>query len=200
LAEASSQDLISRLREAIDRLPPGLRDHIIRVETEALRLADLHRIDPRRVLVAVLGHDLARAETGPRLLELAERYEIAPDSVERASPILLHGPVAARMLMRDYGFDEREILGAVAAHTTARPGMSPLEKLVFVADKIDQEKVERKPALAEVRRLAESDLDAAVLRFLDLHLLEAVERKWQLHPNSVAARNELLAGAGEFED
>jgi HD superfamily phosphohydrolase YqeK len=109
----------------------------------------------------------------------------------------LHGPLAARALEREYGYKEPEVLAAVAAHTTARPGMSRLERALFIADKIEHDKVARKPALAEVRELANRDLDAAMLRFLDLHLIEAVERRWQVHPRTLAARNELLArGAG----
>jgi HD superfamily phosphohydrolase YqeK len=73
--------------------------------------------------------------------------------------------------------------------------MSRLEKALFVADKIEHDKVARKPGLAEVRGLAERDLDAAMLRYLDLHLVEAVERRWQVHPRSVAARNQLLAAS-----
>jgi HD superfamily phosphohydrolase YqeK len=71
--------------------------------------------------------------------------------------------------------------------------MSVFEKALFVADKIEHDKVARKPGLAEVRELAEHDLEAATLRFLDLHLIEAVERCWQVHPRTVEARNELLA-------
>jgi predicted HD superfamily hydrolase involved in NAD metabolism len=186
-------DLVSRLRKAVATLPQGLREHVLRVEEEALRLARLHRLDGERLRIAALGHDLARAEPPAQLLRLAAAYGIDPDAVQAASPILLHGPVSARILQRDYACDDAEVLAAVAAHTTARPGMGPLEKALFLADKTEHDKVDRKPALAEVRALAESDLDAALLRFLDLHLLEAVERRWQLHPDSVAARNALLA-------
>jgi predicted HD superfamily hydrolase involved in NAD metabolism len=185
--------LIERLRAAVERLPAGLRDHVLRVEKEALRLAALHGLDTERLRIAALAHDLARAEDGPALIELARRYEVEADEVERASPILLHGPVGARMLERDYGYADPEVMAAIAAHTTARPGMSLLEKALFVADKIEDDKVRRKPGLAEVRALADTDLDAAMLRFLALHLVEAAERSWQVHPRALAARNELLA-------
>jgi len=188
-------ELVSRLRAGLERLPQGLREHVLRVEQEALRLAQVHRLDAERLRVAALGHDLARAEPPSELQRLAAEYGIVADAVQAASPILLHAPVSARLLQREYACDDAEVLAAVAAHTTARPGMGRLEKALFLADKIEHDKVRRKPALAEVRALAESDLDAALLRFLDLHLLEAVERRWQLHPDSVAARNELLAKA-----
>lgn len=186
-------DLTARLRDAVDHLPEGLRAHVLRVEAEAMRLAELHGLDPERLRIAALGHDLARAESDEDLLQLARRYELSLDEIEKASPILLHGPLAARVLEREYGYGEAEVLAAVAAHTTAHPGMSTLEKALFVADKIEHDKVQRKSGLAEVRNLADRDLDAAMLRFLDLHLIEAVERRWQVHPRTVAARNELLA-------
>jgi predicted HD superfamily hydrolase involved in NAD metabolism len=185
-------DLLQRLHDAVSRLPDGLHEHVLRVEEEAARLAKLHGLDGERVRIAVLGHDLARAEPDQRLLELAAQYGVEANTIEQASPVLVHGPVGARMLARDYGYDDAEVLGAVASHTTARPGMTKLEKALFIADKIEHDKIARKPGLAEVRRLADTDLDAAMLRFLDLHLIEAVERGWQLHPSSVAARNELL--------
>jgi predicted HD superfamily hydrolase involved in NAD metabolism len=192
--------LVERLRRAVEALPSGLRDHVLRVEEEAVRLATLHGLDAERLTIAALAHDLARAADDATLIELAQRYCVPADEVERASPILLHGPVGARMLERDYGYADAEVGSAIAAHTTGRAGMSMLEKALFVADKIEHDKVSRKPALAEVRALADTDLDAAMLRFLDLHLIEAVERGWQVHPRALGARNALLAARQRMEN
>ncbi len=188
----SPNELILKLRAAVAVLPRGLQAHVLTVEVEAVRLAGLHGLDPDRLRIAALGHDLARGELPERLPALAARYGAEIDAVERASPILLHGPVAARMLIHDYACDDAEILDAIAVHTTASPGMTALAKALFVADKVDPTKVARKPRLAEVRELADTNLDSAVLRYLDLNLLEAVERGWQVHPRTLAARNELL--------
>jgi predicted HD superfamily hydrolase involved in NAD metabolism len=190
---APAEDLVARLRRAVDVLPKGLQEHIGRVEAKALELAACQGVDSARVTVAVLGHDLARAVRPGALSELARRYGVEPDDLEEGEPILLHGPVAARMLASEYGVRDEEVLAAAAWHTTARAGMSRLEKVLFLADKLEPEKVDRRPAWAEVERLAGEDLDAAVLRFLDLYLGEALERGWPIHPRTVAARNELLA-------
>jgi predicted HD superfamily hydrolase involved in NAD metabolism len=184
--------LCRRLREAVERLPDGLRDHVFRVEEESARLAGDHAVDIGLARIAALGHDLARAEPDERLLAMAVAYGLVPDDVEQAEPILIHGPIATRILARDYGLDYGEILAGIAAHTTARPGMSALEKVLFLADKIEVDKVKRRPAWEEVRELAPKDLDAALRRFLDLHLAEAIQRGWHIHPRTIAARNELL--------
>src|SRR5690606_6333075 len=109
---------------------------ILRVEAESLWLAESHGVDAKRAAVAALGHDLVRHLSGPELLTMASRYGLAPDAIEIASPILVHGPVAARILSRDYGFRDAEVLAGIDCHTTARPGMSQLEQVLFIADKI----------------------------------------------------------------
>ncbi|HEU0075901.1 MAG TPA: bis(5'-nucleosyl)-tetraphosphatase (symmetrical) YqeK [Dehalococcoidia bacterium] len=185
--------LETRLRVAVAELPDGLRAHIERVEAEAARLARLHGVDEDRARLAALGHDLVRHKGGAELLELATAYGLTPDEVERASPILVHGPVAAAMLLQDYGVEDADLVLGVDCHTTARAGMTALENVLFVADKVEPHKLMRDAALSEVKDLAEGDLDAGVLRYLDHYLDEAVRRGWRVHPRSVEARAELSA-------
>jgi len=94
--------------------------------------------------------------------------------------------------LKYYGIDDRQVLAAARFHSTGRAGMSLLEKVIFVADKIEPGKVRATPALARVRELADRDLDAAILEYLDQMLVVAREEGWPLHPQAVAARNELL--------
>jgi predicted HD superfamily hydrolase involved in NAD metabolism len=182
----------ARLRQAVDELPSGLREHVLRVEAEAASLALRHRQDEERARLAALGHDLVRHIKGAQLLGLASQYGLAPDPVEQASPVLVHGPVAARILRRDYAYDDAEVLAGIDCHTTARSGMSALEKVLFIADKVEPGKLVHEAALGEVKDLAEESLDAAVLRYLDHILEQAVRRRWLVHPRSLEARNELL--------
>lgn len=190
-------DLEARLRSAIEALPEGLRAHILRVEAESLMLAGLHGVDEQRVAVSALGHDLVRHLRGPDLLTMALQYGLNPDAVEVASPILVHGPVAARILERDYGFDDPEVLAGIDCHTTARAGMSALEQVLFVADKVEPNKLAREAELAEVKSLAQDDLRTAILRYLDFNLEKSIRRGWQVHRRSVEARNELLLVLGK---
>jgi predicted HD superfamily hydrolase involved in NAD metabolism len=186
-------EIESRLRDAIAKLPDGLTAHILRVLDEALHLAPAHEVDPSAVTVAVLGHDLFRAHPPAELRGLAAKLGYKPDPVEGLEPILLHGPLAARILRDEYGVSDDDVLRAAEHHTTAGAGMSTLQKLVFVADKIEPHKRARAAAVEEVAHLASSDLDAALLAYLDHHLRVAADTGWPLHPNTIAARNELIA-------
>ena len=183
---------IPALRAAVSRLPRGLAEHIEGVVVEARRLGLLHGADEQQAALAAWGHDIARALSPSELLAEARRLGLTVDPVEEEAPILLHGPVGAAILSRDYAIQDAEVLAAARHHTTGRAGMSTLEKVVFLADKIEAGKLRGEPAPAKVRQLADRDLDAAILEHLNQHLLEASRRSWPLHPNTVAARNELL--------
>ncbi len=185
-------DVEERLRAALTKVPPGLAEHVISVVDEATRLAKLHGIDVEAAKIAALGHDLLRAHNDRRLLTIAEQQSFAADPVDLMEPILMHGPLAVAILREQYGVLDADVLGAVAAHTTAAPAMSPLQKLLFVADKIEPHKAGNLAPVLRVRDLAETDLDVALLAYLDYHITVALERTWPLHPNTTAARNELL--------
>ena len=189
---ATVTNVTANLRTAVEALPPKLRDHILRVENEAMKLARHHGEDPERASIAALGHDLVRHKSHEELLDLARRYDIDPDPVEIASPVLVHGPIAARMLTRDFDLTDEEIILGVDCHTTARPGMTMIEKMLFIADKIEPNKLKRGGGLQEVYDLRKKDIDAAVLRFLDLRIEEALSGGGQIHPRLIEARNDLV--------
>lgn len=191
-------DLEQRLREALHRLPRGLEAHVLRVVAEAERLAAVHGVDPAQARIAALAHDLLRAtdddaREASELLRIARAQRYPMEPADEMAPILLHGPLAVTLLRDEYGVHDEDVLGAVAWHTTAHAGMTRLQKLLFLADKIEPHKRARAAAVHGVATLAETDLDAALLAYLDYHVAVALETGWPLHPNTVAGRNELLA-------
>ena len=186
-------DIEERLRAALAKAPEGLAGHVLRVVEQATRLAAIHDVDPEAAKIAALGHDILRAHSDERLLTIAAEQAYPLDDVDRIEPILLHGPLAVPILREQYGVVDADVLGAVAAHTTAMPHMTKLQKLLFVADKIEPHKIEKRAPVQRVRDLAERDLDAALRAYLDYHVLVALDERWPLHPHTVAARNELVA-------
>ena len=163
-------------------------------------LAERHGVDSARASLSALGHDLVRHLKGQDLLSMASLYGLKPDAIEVASPILTHGPIAAQILTRDYAFDDEEILAGIDCHTTARAGMTPVEQVLFVADKVEPNKLAREPALGDVREAARDSLDAAVLRYLDMNIEKSLQKRWLLHPRTLEARNDMLRRIGEVAE
>jgi len=141
----------SRLRQ----LPKGLRDHIQRTREIARELGQIHQLDLELIDLAAASHDIARANKAKALLEEAKRLGLTIHPVDKELPVLLHGPVATRWL-QDAGVQDPRVLEAVHWHSTANRGLGPIAKVVFLADKLDPEKVRRYPYLETVRGLAHS--------------------------------------------
>ncbi len=181
------------VQSALDVLPSGLREHIQRVRVVARQLAQRHGVDAALADLGAAAHDLGRAMKGDVLLARAREYGLPVHLVEERKPLLLHGPVIAAWLERLPDAVAPEVIEAVRWHTTGHRGMGRVARVVFLADKLDPEKVREWPELERVRGLAQEDLDRALLAFLDLELAYFLRQGYLVHPESVELRNTLLA-------
>jgi predicted HD superfamily hydrolase involved in NAD metabolism len=159
----------------------------------ARELADCHGIDGERAALGMLAHDVARAMPEEELTRRATEMGLPIGMVEREVPVLLHGPVGAEILTRESGLDEPALYWAVYWHTTAHPSLDSLGKVVFLADKLDPEKIAWYPYLPELHQLALENLDRAVLEFLNREMISMVSQGRMVHPVVVETRNHLLA-------
>lgn len=176
----------------LPELPAGLVDHIDRVVATAAELASRHGIDERRALLAAQGHDLLRGVAPEQLLETARRRGIDVGAVEEAHPVLLHGLLGAMELEERGWLADRELLDAIYWHTTGHPDYGPLAWVVFIADKVEPEKVRRWPALGAVAEVAEESLEEAALMYLALNRRKAVRAGWRVHPMAERTHGALL--------
>ncbi|MCL1818399.1 MAG: bis(5'-nucleosyl)-tetraphosphatase (symmetrical) YqeK [Spirochaetaceae bacterium] len=128
--------------EAAERLDAFLRQTLsARRYKHSRAVAELcveicHRFgyDPGAGYFAGLGHDTAREMPPAELAAEAAKAGVAITDYERQRPVLLHGPVAALVLRRDFGIQNEDILEAVRCHSLGAPDMGLLAKILFVAD------------------------------------------------------------------
>ena len=189
---SQSPELLQHLQSRVESLPDGLKAHIYRARDVALELAERHKIDAARTELGILAHDVMRATPGRELLRMAEEAGLPVGVLDRRLPILLHGPVGAESVRRENDLADDEILEAVRWHSTAHPSLSPLGKLVFIADKLDPQKAAADPYQPELRKMAEEDLDLAVLEFLSREAEGRIQRREPVHPISIETINCLL--------
>jgi predicted HD superfamily hydrolase involved in NAD metabolism len=190
-----ASNIEDQIKSRVEGLPKGLKEHIGRVQVVARDLADQHHIDPEKTRLGALAHDIARAMKEDQLLQKAVELGIKIHPVEAQVPILLHGPVAAEMLRSMDGMDDPDIYEAVYWHSTAHAGLGPAAKVVFLADKLDPQKITRYPYLEELRELAMKTLDGAVLDFLTREIIVLLRQGSLVHPISLEARNDLIVQA-----
>ena len=97
--------------------------------------------------------------------------------------------IGADICKKKYNFTE-EMQNAIKYHTTGNENMNILAKIIFVADKT--EKNRKYEDLKTVRDLADEDLDKCILYILDYMLVDNVNKKKLIHPNSIKIRNKIM--------
>lgn len=127
----------------------------------------------QKAKVAGLLHDCAKCMENEKKLKICNKNNISYSQIELENPYLLHGKVGAFIAQQKFNIQDKDILNAITWHTTGRPNMSLLEKIVFIADYIEPS---RKPIseLDVIRKLAFEDIDQAMIKILSntLHYLE----------------------------
>ncbi len=186
-------DLPDAIESRLNELPAGLRDHVERSRGVGQEIAIRHGVNACLVDTGIAAHDLARAVRKRVLLSEAERLGLHIDFVDRHHPLLLHGPVAAAWLSEDDDYNAGAVLESVRVHTTGRPGMGDIAKVVFLADKLDPWKVERASFLRRVEDVAQTDLDAAILLYLEKTIERLIADGQMVHPTAVKYRNDLIS-------
>jgi predicted HD superfamily hydrolase involved in NAD metabolism len=177
------------------RVPKKRLEHMLRVETLAVRLARFWGVSEEKASVASLLHDIVRDEPESSLLELVESTDdpLIRDMAETSATIVLHAPVGALIARRDFGVDDPEILRAIALHTTGAPHMDRLAMIVFLADYCESGR--HFNGVQEVRSLLFSSLETAMLRALaqTLAYLRRHSRPMDRHTVDAAAAFACLA-------
>jgi len=140
--------------------------HTLGVAYLASSLAMRYRLDPERLFTAGLLHDCAKNIPNDEKYALCRKYRIALNETEKKAPYLLHSKLGAYLAEHEYGIKDEEIINAIRYHTTGRPDMSLVEKIIFTADYIEINRKEA-PNLTEIRELAFTDIDGAVRKILN---------------------------------
>jgi predicted HD superfamily hydrolase involved in NAD metabolism len=147
------------------KMDDGRYEHTLGVMYTCAALAMRYEYDIQRAQLAGLLHDCAKCIPNGRKLKLCEKHNIPITETERKNPFLLHAKLGAFLAAKKYGIDDREIISAIRNHTTGKPNMSLLDKIVYVADYIEPRR-SKAANLTEIRRLAFIDLDKALYRIL----------------------------------
>lgn len=160
----------SKIRHKLeDELSEKRYEHTLGVAVTARMLARIHGADEEAAYVAGLLHDCAKNLSHKDRMHLCNKVGVEVTQIELDNPELLHAKAGSILAAKEYDIKDQDILNAISSHTTGRPGMSKLEKIVFTADYIEPGRDER-PGLKELRTEAFQDLDSCVLHILDTTL------------------------------
>lgn len=161
--------------------------HTLSVAEEAAKLAERYGENPERARLAALFHDMCRSFPQAVLNMYIRHLGLPKKFID--NPNLSHGKIAAELMVKDYGIKDKDMVNAVAYHTTGRAGMSRLEKILFLADAIEPGR--SYPTVEETRALAYEDLDMACINALE-RTIEYIQGKGEyLDPDTIEAKDDL---------
>lgn len=162
--------------------------HTLGVAEEAQKLAEVYGDAElvKKAEYAGLLHDCAKDYPDDMKKRFCKEYHVPVDDVMKKQLGLIHPFLGAEVAKREYGVEDEDIIGAIRWHTTGKPEMTVLEKIVFIADYIEPN---RKPfdGLEKARKLAYENLDKAMAYILESTIEYVKERNRALHPYSVEA-------------
>ena len=128
-------------------------------------LAMAYGYDMQKAMLAGLLHDCAKCIPNKKKLKMCSQHHISVSEFEQEHPFLLHAKLGAYVAKAKYDVTDENILSAITWHTTGKPEMTLLEKIVYIADYIEPKR-DKAPNLAIVRKLAFQDLDECMYKIL----------------------------------
>ena len=157
------KDLKKELKKEMD---DSRFEHTLGVMYTCAALAMRYEYDLEKAMLAGLLHDCAKCMPNAKKLKMAEKHHLEISSLERKNPFMLHAKLGAFLAKKKYDIEDEEILNAIRWHTTGRPDMTLLDKIVYVSDYIEPRR-DKAPNLPKIRQLAFMDLDQALIKILE---------------------------------
>lgn len=166
-------------------------NHTIGVEKSAIKLAEIYEESIDKVIISSLFHDFAKYMTDEELHYYVEEYNIELDEIEKLDYSIIHGKVAKFIAKYEYNIDDVDVLNSIEYHTTGRKNMTKLEKIIYLADYIEENR--NYDGVDNLRRLAyEVGLNEALLESFDNSINFLLKKSVLIHKNTVEARNQIL--------
>ncbi len=170
---------IPYVKQALSLENPKRQAHSLRVAMLALRRAAKLKLPEKQVITAALMHDCGKnvADDSPLLdgFVLPKAYGNPPKEV-------LHQFTGAYLAEKQFGVTDKDVLNAIRFHTSARENMSVLEKLIFLADMLEEER--SYDVVDDLRALfwQEDGLDACLEEALKQTLLFLEKKGGEIYP------------------
>lgn len=168
------------------QLEPKRFEHTIGVAYTAAALAMRYGVDIEKAYLAGLLHDCAKCIGTEEKIALCKKYKVELTEFELDHPFLIHAKLGSCLAEKKYGVEDPDILSAIRYHTTGKPDMNMMEKIIFAADYIEPGR-KMIPGLEEIRKEIFVDLDSAIVLILEGTMRHLKNREQPIDQMSVEA-------------
>lgn len=164
--------------------------HSKMVAKAAKELAFKYGADAEKAELAGILHDITKEESQNNQLQLLHENGIMLDSVTKSNEKILHAVSGAAYVEFKLGIKDRDVIDAIRFHTTAKADMSLLQKIVFIADFISEDR--NYPDIEIMRQEAEKSLEHGMKYALSFVIKSLASQGRCIHPDAIDAYNEII--------
>jgi predicted HD superfamily hydrolase involved in NAD metabolism len=163
--------------------------HTLGVVSTAIELADRYGVDKYKAELAAIFHDYAKFRPKEEMKEIIETQGM-DERLLAYNAELWHAPVGAYLVQKEAGVEDEDILDAIRYHTSGRPGMTRLEKVIYLADYIEPGR--HFPGVDEVRELAKHNLEQALITSIRNTIMFLLKKNQAVFPDTFHTFNDLV--------
>jgi predicted HD superfamily hydrolase involved in NAD metabolism len=179
--------------EALKLVKEQLTDHryqhTLGVMETAIALAKQYGENEQKAELAAIFHDYAKFRPKEEMKEIITGHDFPQDLLEFNSE-LWHAPAGAFLVEKEAGISDLEVLDAIRYHTSGRPGMNLLEKIIYLADYIEPGR--HFPGVEEVRETAKESLDKALIMAMKNTIIFLMKKNQTVYPDTFYTYNDLI--------
>lgn len=173
---------------------PSRYQHSRNVAKAALKLAERNGADLEKAYVCGLLHDVEKNAPKEEQKRYMKQLGETLSQYVFDNPKLWHAPAGAAYVRDELGIVDEEMIHAIKYHTTGRPGMTVLERIIYVADFISDER--EYPGVEKVRETAYRNLDEAILIGSQFTLVSLLQSWRVINYDTIAMYNEVAEELG----
>ncbi|ULT55744.1 bis(5'-nucleosyl)-tetraphosphatase (symmetrical) YqeK [Neobacillus drentensis] len=163
--------------------------HTLGVMETAISLAEKYGADVKKAEIAAIFHDYAKFRPKDEMKEMIMSQGL-PQDLLLYNTELWHAPVGAYLVEKEAGIRDPEVLDAIRYHTSGRPNMKLLEKVVYLADYIEPGR--HFPGVEEVREIAKESLEKALVKAIQNTILFLMKKNQTIYPETFYTYNDLI--------
>lgn len=172
-------------------LPERRLKHSLNVSKCAVKLSEIYKCDKEKAEIAGLVHDCAKYFTDEQIEDSIKRFNVELDPLEVNNIALSHSVIGSYVAVDIFSVKDEEIINAIKYHTTGKENMSLLEKIIYIADLIEEDR--NFPRVEELRELTYSGkLEEALLLSFNNTIKFVIDNNQLIHPRTIKARNYIL--------
>ncbi len=162
----------------------SLFNHCLGTASEAEKLAKNYGINEEKAYVAGLLHDCGKNKS-------------EKNDKNKKKDNLIHSQIGAHLAKEEYNISDEDIINAIKYHTTGRENMSLLEKIIFIADKIEPNR--NYEGVDKLRKLAYDNINESIVKCLENTINYVKQRGLEFDVQSLKTLDYLISGGNKFE-